>query len=361
MMQNDWKVGLAWLAVVVLCLPCGAASERGEYDSAARELGETVGREVESGFVFFEGRYIEAPYSVSRRGTGVFINSVMVKKWTEWPLPDFTVEDDPGQPQGLTEDSNLDDIRTGHAARKYRYLHQHFPEEIAVKKMAEYYARLPFVETVVPERPGHFGTLVIAMKNGDLELVDVTRPPPDSVSSGHLTQQDVINSLEEARRDYEDRLEKGDCFFFFAKGAELSFGKAKAARDLRLITEILRSKRADGAKIALLERLSVLPPADDVFYSLATEFQAADQLVKRIDALIEASGTVPRGLDEIPIIPPVIETRLIMIKRARREAQEDLRNEKNPRNREEREKHLERLKKEERQLEDKVRYYRELK
>ena len=356
-----------WILKVVLILLFGvswapqAFSAEIPRDKLVEELGRTDGNSVNSGFVFFDGRYIDPPYIVSRQGLEVFINDVTVKKWSQWPLPDYSIKEDPGLPEGLTEKNSMDDIRRGHAARKFRYLHQHFPEDVAMKKMAEYYRQLPFVESVAPERLGDFGDLVVKMKNGDVELIDVRRLPPDSVSAGWLTAQDVLNTLERCRRRFENRLKKGDCFFFFSNGGELSFGKMKVSKDLRLIVAILRSKRSHDEKVALLERLSVLPPKTVAFHSLVTNFRASGQIEKQIDAIVKISGITPRTFDEIPLIPPVMEKKLSLIRYFKDKIKNALQEEKDPKVREKLQEQLRSLEKEENEMERRVDFYKKVK
>ncbi len=57
-------------------------------------LGMTLGTPKRTGFVFIEGRYISLPYTVSRKGNGIFINRIQVEQpfaWTPEALTPSTI------------------------------------------------------------------------------------------------------------------------------------------------------------------------------------------------------------------------------------------------------------------------------
>ncbi|MDK1031837.1 MAG: hypothetical protein QGD94_07520, partial [Planctomycetia bacterium] len=244
-----------------------------------KEFGEKAGKPIDSGFVFFDGRYLDAPYIVRRRGLKVFINDAVVFECSQWPLPDLTAKKDPGFPEGLTEKHSLEDLWTkegpwkGHSSRKYLYLHQHFPEDVAIKKLAEYYKSLPFVKSVTYHDRV---SLRIEQKNGGGAVADVGAPTPGSVSSGEFTKKDVLERLKRRRQRFEKHLKTWGCYFFFSNGQKLSLGPRKSANDLNLIVEILRSKKPKKEKISLLQRLRVCPPRDlNYFSALVSKFQTS--------------------------------------------------------------------------------------
>lgn len=53
-------------------------------EEAKDELGTTKGRQLRTGFVFMEGRYLRPPYTVNRVGNGIFINRVQVQQPVPW-------------------------------------------------------------------------------------------------------------------------------------------------------------------------------------------------------------------------------------------------------------------------------------
>lgn len=290
-----------------------APSATAPDESAIKGLGVKAGENVDTGFVFFDGRYIDAPYTVSRRGRRLFVNDVMIYQWDRWPLPDLRVDEDPGYPPGLTESSTMDDAIKGNAEdspwqRQSRYLYQHFPPDVASQKLAEWSRGLPFVEGAEFKPPGS-DRLRIRMKNGEEKGVGLSPPPPDSPYSWNFTNQDIIKRLEYNRGKYEAYLKNGEALFLFHKGYPVPMIRMKAARDLGLMTEILRSDRTKGEKIDLLQRMEILyPPSmggNEMFLPLITQFQASKQLEERIDELVKETGVEPRTLKDIPDEHPV--------------------------------------------------------
>jgi len=109
-----------------------------------KELGGITGTSINSGFIFIDGRYLDAPYIVSRKGLGIFVNDVFVKKSAvQWPPVDMRVKEDPGFPSldGITENTTFDEFTKkcwAQLAPKCRYLHQTLPQDIAIRKIKEY-------------------------------------------------------------------------------------------------------------------------------------------------------------------------------------------------------------------------------
>ncbi len=59
-------------------------------EEAIETLGTTVGTQQNSGFVFIEGRYLAPPYTVSRKGNGIFINRIQVEQPFGWTAETLT-------------------------------------------------------------------------------------------------------------------------------------------------------------------------------------------------------------------------------------------------------------------------------
>jgi hypothetical protein len=280
-----------------------------QEDGAARanavaELGVNEGQPVDSGFVFVDGRYVEAPYRVSRRGVGLYINDVHLYDRGPWPPFRFDeVKEDPGLPPGLTTSSVFDDLRIpgkrdAWDSRKYRWLLAHYEPEEARRRFLQWIQQLPFVKKVEYRSPWDVVVEHLGGKKTYLDLTVSNYTPP--------TKEQVVRELDRIRGDLENRLAKGDGYlFFFGGGLEISFGKTKAARDLGLVAEILGSARTKEEKGLLLERLGVLPREEtrgrDV---LVNRFQPSDQLDRRVEVLVKQTGVKPRRLADLPPLPP---------------------------------------------------------
>jgi len=287
--------------IAVFCCVPFVFSEEPRSADQLKKFGETVGKPVESGFVFVDGRYINAPYRVCRRGLRILISDTPIAEWKQRPLPDEeqkAASDDPGMPKGISEKSSWDDYcKLGHGALKYRYLEQHFGSDGAMPRMLEYYRQLPFVKSVTLKRARDFSSVLIKCRNGGEELVDLRGLRP----SGDIrTKKDIVDTLDGRRLHFEERLKAGACFFLSTKGPTLWFGRKKAARDLNLIVGILRSEKALEEKRSLLQRMGMLPPHPTGFSALLTSFKGSEQLDDRISALVRDTGVSPRKLEDLP-------------------------------------------------------------
>jgi hypothetical protein len=259
--------------------------------------------------VFLDGRYLDAPYTVSRRGTGIYINDAHLRDYGRWPPFKFDeVAEDPGVPPGLTKDSSFDDMKIpgktdAWNCRKFRWLMAHYALDEARRRYMEYVKSLPFVKNVGPLEHEMVMVETFNGKKVGLSLTHRAYTPP--------TKEMVVQDVDRSRSYLEDRLAKGDCFFFFTQGPEISCAEAKAARDLGLIAEILRSARPKEEKALLLQRVGLLPGA--AFGSLEkflTNFQASDQLHRRITALVKEMGVKPRRLEDLP--PQPLDPKLLV-------------------------------------------------
>lgn len=75
-------IGLLWVVFAHVCL-----AQLPEVPEAAIEaLGITEGTQQSRGFVFIAGRYLAPPYTVMRKGNGIFINRVQVEQPFSWPV-----------------------------------------------------------------------------------------------------------------------------------------------------------------------------------------------------------------------------------------------------------------------------------
>lgn len=118
-----------WIFVLLaaLCAWGGAhAAKLQEVSEAAiEELGTTYGSPQMNGFVFVDGRYLAPPYTVTRRGNGIFINRIQVEQPAVWPRGggdapkavdedgDFEVvepEPEPMQAETEKEATSIDDL-----------------------------------------------------------------------------------------------------------------------------------------------------------------------------------------------------------------------------------------------------------
>lgn len=270
-----------------------------------KELGAWKGKPVDAGFVFVDGRYIEAPYIISRQGVGIFVNDTRLRDRAVWPPVDYE-DEDPGMPPGLTRDSTFDDLNIPADSgggrwdgKKIRWIKRHFEPKEARERIIEYYRSLPFIKDVRnSERDPR--DLILETFGGEKIPVDISSPPYFPP-----TKAQVVAIMDRDCANLEERLGKGDCFFLFSRGGEISFGQNKAAKDLGLMVEILTSERTAEEKKDLLQRMAIMPSGGvTVFDALVTQFKGSPALDARIERLVQEMGVTPIRLEDVPSEAP---------------------------------------------------------
>jgi hypothetical protein len=259
-------------------------------------FGTNEGKPVDLGFLFYEGRYVEAPYRVSRRGVGLYVNDIRFPGSGFWP-PDDWEDKDADPPPGLTRNSKWSDLYfkdgRGHwDSIKLNWLKRHHKPEEASRLYVQHLKELPFIAKVeVVSR----NQLKITTHGGEIintiGLAEAPWFPP--------TKEQVLEGVEYRRRRLERRLQEGDCILMFESGSEISFGQQRAARELPVVAEILSSNRTAAEKGDLLERIGIWEPGP-TWMKLVTNFQPSAQLAERARALAEKTGVKPRTMQEIP-------------------------------------------------------------
>jgi hypothetical protein len=292
-------------------------------------LGVVEGKKIETGFIFIDGRYLEAPYAISRRGREVSINGIVIFRWARWPLTTpIRVDQAPGSPaqacagaDSMADLSNPKDMENTHDYLSNLYYYQHFAAPTAKQKMRQYFSEMPFVASVRDD-PDIKDTLWLTTKDGREEAVYIG--PTREI---FRTNDELLECLEENRSYYERLLGEGGTVFVFTHASDQDMDKAATARDLGLMAEVLRSKRTSEEKLGLLERIGFvsrypvapwakehiatvkrtgqLPPLiDGLKYGvLLKQFEASRQMDERLEKLIKETGIKPRKWADLPPAP----------------------------------------------------------
>jgi hypothetical protein len=82
---------LSYIVLLLVVVPVCLAQLPDVPDEAVQALGATEGTPQSNGFVFFEGRYIAPPYKVTRKGNGIFVNSIQVEQPFAWMAETLTL------------------------------------------------------------------------------------------------------------------------------------------------------------------------------------------------------------------------------------------------------------------------------
>lgn len=244
--------------------------------------------EINSGFVFCDGKYIELPYKLEVRDLVIFINGIQI---TYPPLirPNPIVEEDPGVPPGLSKEVSIYDLfkicwneRFPYYQAKLAYLWGKYSQEEAQEKMVDYYKSLPCLKEV--ERTDPDGVRITDYKGNScivsLYIFYELKPPP--------TEKELQERIENSANIYKERLEKGECYFFFFKhSAELSMTERKAVNVLHDMRNILLDNTMDNqSKAYELSRLAIIPGFNKAYTEMViSNFQQNDQFDERLGAL----------------------------------------------------------------------------
>jgi len=273
------------------------------YDKTAEEVyGTTTGKPGDAGFLFIDGKYVEAPYVVSQRAGKVYINDTLIRVVAEWPPSDWE-DEKPEMPEGLTRMSGFEDLvikgpkRDALDAKMSRWIHRHHPLEEALAMEMEFYRSLPFVKSVSRDDP----FIRIDAWNGDYKILPAGGEPIAPIP----TRQQLMKSIEAKRTYYERSLRKGHTFFMFNNCTGIrSFGLQLAERILPTMLRVAREDSTMDAKIAELVKTHSLPKGQETWGELLLRhFLDSPQLAKRIEALWGTENTRPPGWTP-PTNPP---------------------------------------------------------
>lgn len=170
-------------------------------EAAVAELGSLSGVPQMTGFVFIEGRYVPPPYTVSRKGNGLFINRILVEQPVAWGLAGPAA--DSGQKKSVDADSDLEKEETPVEA----------PNPVApgstttVKSIDDLFSD----EEVSP-------ALVTAAASGAEGTPEGTLPQQGRARAAdkgiEKKKEAFLTSLERTRKGYELSLAQGEVFFF---------------------------------------------------------------------------------------------------------------------------------------------------
>ena len=285
--QNKRKIiMLRFKIAVILLILFGITMEAQEIN--LRQKGEIANE----GFVFIDGRYIESPYRVTVNNGWLEINNIRIKKLCEWPIVTESPEKPVVTQEMFKKAKNFADI-----PGMYRWIMRNIKGiETQHKALKNFYESFLFVERATfPSK----GRMNIMLKNGKTIKYGLEGVPPI------ITKEQKLKSLERNKKRLAERLNKGDTYFFFKSGIELTFGKTKTAKNLKLIVEILESNRPDKEKINLLQRMVILPEsASSAGEMLIRNFKSSEQLTERIDKFLEKQKIHPKTLKDIPKLLP---------------------------------------------------------
>ncbi|MGD8780333.1 MAG: VCBS repeat-containing protein, partial [Ignavibacteria bacterium] len=239
---------------------------------------------VDNGFIFIDGRYIEAPYKVEVRDMTVYINNVQISNKIPWPQPDLRILEDPGMPKvELKRDDgikNLTEVRDENGKlivmKRIRYFLQNFELNIATSKIIEYLGELKIFKTLNLDK---FGVLQVEDYNGKSEnifLSPIKREAPPTLNQ-------VLESLNRREKQIVSELKRGKSIFYFDRKSIVKFGSVKTANLLPKLLKILEDKSTNNfTKIKLMEDYGIFSKNSPNSKMLIKNFKSNYNLQKRI-------------------------------------------------------------------------------
>lgn len=236
-----------FLIIATICTMSGFNLLSNEFNcytqSAKLDMGTTEGKPVTNGTVFIDGKYIDPPYIVTRRGNGIFINGHLVEQPCPWPIPEkvkpVIIAEDPKMPYTITVNSSRYDMDViEYIGRKRDYnLNRSQGVELA-EAMAVAYAELPCVQEASAERDYKY--LKVKWTDGSVESIRII---PFTRKSTEWTPETVLKQTNKVRTNYEDRLIKGDYFFLGTKHSRMTGTIDGARMVLSALVPILMSSK----------------------------------------------------------------------------------------------------------------------
>jgi hypothetical protein len=243
-----------------------------------KEFGKNNGKQIDSGYVFFEGEYIEAPYRVDRVGTAIFINDTTIEKPDIWPKQIYDGNEDVEMPKEINQYTSIyDPIFKEFSLKKAAYLRKTMSPDKEKEIMEAMWRKLPFV--VSAKLDGNDPSILhITTTSGEtipISLVSFRRQIPDASKEG-LTEK-----LNQTRKSYEDMLERGTCYFFFNRGGHIRFSEGSAEEKLTNIITISKSAASLEERTEQLKNL-IHDTENERAQKILKNFRVTPQLEERI-------------------------------------------------------------------------------
>ena len=195
-MRTPWSIirglGIAAFAAYIVRAQLPEVAE-----TALAELGVTYGKPGMGGFVFVEGRYLAPPYTVTRRGNGIFINRIQVEQPVGWPRgvePASAV-------RAVDADGDFEAVAPEAAQPAPPQPVAEDAQKKAVKSIDDLFADEE--EPAAAPQPAAAKPMAAAAEQ-------VTQDPEDRARD----KTQVIEGLDRIRAGYEQALTRGEIFFF---------------------------------------------------------------------------------------------------------------------------------------------------
>jgi len=242
---------------------------------AVAALGSTPGVPQMNGFVFIDGKYVAPPYTVTRRGNGIFINRIQVIQPVPWV---DAAQPEEGGEKTLDADGDFEVVEPEKVQGGDDLLFGGGDEEKEDAHAIDALFDAPAPKKKEPEK---------------------NPPPPAPPTGASLAKPQVEElkaKLDTLRKKYETELGRGDIYFFSERNSRVNgtYGTAKAL--FAVLPNALRYAQSPQDLMAKLNQGGVFfldgaTCAD--LYKHRMSFMQLDDRRKQIEAE-EAAKRVPR-------------------------------------------------------------------
>lgn len=183
-------------------------------------------RKINSGYVFIDGKYVEPPYRVKRRGLSIYVNDYKIG---EYDVPKtekrIVYKTHPGLPPNINKMDSIDammnariegtDIKYSTAIKSYLYTNYSY--ESSVDSLREYIASFPNIKSVSGE-----GLIDVEAYNGHKRKILISSSSFRKSYKAYNSKEKKLNHKRSLRKylhqvigDYKSQLNQGDVFFIF--------------------------------------------------------------------------------------------------------------------------------------------------
>ena len=219
------RIGVIFLGIF-LCGGAVAAELPEVTEEAVAELGSLSGVPQMTGFVFIGGRYLTPPYTVSRKGNGLFINRILVEQPVAWSS--MNQEAGGGQKKSGDADGDFEKEET--------------PAETSEPAAAEATKTVKSIDDLFAdeEKPA-----AGAAATGGAAGASATGSPQQgrvwaTTEDARQKKDELRANLERLRKGYELALAQGEVFFFSQRSNRVNGNYGTARTLLGVLPKALR-------------------------------------------------------------------------------------------------------------------------
>ena len=238
------------------CFGAAVAVELPEVPAEAiADLGSTSGAPQMSGFVFIDGRYLPPPYTVSRKGNGLFINRIQFEQPVAWSCFDAAAATAGGATapkKAVDADGDFQEVSKTAAKPAAPEVPAVSEKPKAVKSIDDLFADDKDVAPAVKEKApaADAGQPEAAKPAVTAQPIATAQRAPEDVKR---QKDDLRANLEIRRKSYEQSLARGEVFFFGLRHGRLNGNYGTARTLMGVLPNALRQAQSPQD---LLQRLN---------------------------------------------------------------------------------------------------------